>query len=559
MKRAGTELLAALAALAVSVAGQAPPATEIRTTFEVRYVAPGAVYISGGRDEGLAEGFHLQVKRVKPGEPTLSAEPFAQLVVTAVAAHSSACSIESSKEDLQVGDVAVISRQDLEALEAIQQSKTARRYAQVVTFTDGDPLEQEGHDYVPKPPSPEVNKVRGRVSYEFDLITDHDTGLRMMQHGMVVKLDANRIAGTYWSFNGYWRGRVNLSSGAEAQTITLMDLMNRTYTAGFTYNNPQKSYVMGIGRLYLPWATSLGTLDGAHFAWRLPHKLTVGTFAGSTPDPTVWDYKPNRQIGGAFVNLETGSYETLRFSTTVGLALTRLSWKAEREFAFTENMLSINQHFSIYHNLEADRLTPGRLGNTESGAVLSRSFLTARYQPWRWLTVDLNHNYFRTIPTFDLILVGTGLLDKFLFTGLSSGVRIELPYRITAYGNLGQSNRSGDARRTLNKMYGLGFRNVLGTGVQADLRHSDFSGAYGTGWYQSVSFSRELTERLRLQVMGGQQVFRSPLLTGARGFFMNSSFDWFLSRHYFLNAGVNLFRGGSLNYDQTFISLGYRF
>jgi hypothetical protein len=287
--------------------------------------------------------------------------------------------------------------------------------------------------------------------------------------------------------------------------------------------------------------------------------VTVGLFAGSTPDPTVWDYKPNRQIGGVFANVEAGSFDGVRYFGTAGLALTRLSWKAEREFVFTENIFSWKQYISLYHNLEADQLTPGRLGNLESGPVLSRSFFTARIQPWHWLAIDLNHNYFRTMPTFDLVLVGTGILDRLLFSGLSAGLRVDLPQHISVYGNIGQSKRNDDPRGSLNQMYGLVARNIAGTGVRADIRHSVFHGAFGNGWYQSLSLSRDLSDRLRFEIMGGQQEFDSPLTGQDRGFFMNSNVDWFLSLHYFLGGGINLFRGKLQDYDQTFFFIGYRF
>ncbi len=532
--------------------------SELRSKFEVRYVAPSSVYINGGRDEGLQEGFHLTLKRLKPGEPVLSADTVAQLVVTAVSAHSAVCDIESSKLDPEVGDVAQISQQDLESLQAIQQSKTARRYAQVVSFTDGDPLDQELRDYVPHPPSPEVNRVRGRISYEFNSITDHQAGLSTLQHGIAVRMDANRLGGTFWNFTGYWRGRVN-TSNSPVQTTTIQDLVNRTYTIGLFYNNPQSLYSIGVGRLYVPWATSLGTVDGGYVARRFGRRARLGFFAGSTPDPTAWNYKPNRQIAGVLANTEIGRFENLRITSTVGVAVTRLGWRAERQFAFTENSFSYKQLVSLYHNLEADQLVPGRLGNTESGAVISNSFFTARIQPLKWLTIEANHNYFRTIPTFDLVLVGTGLLDKYLFTGLSGGLRLELPGRITIYGNLGQNKRNDDVRRSLNQMYGIGFRNIFDTGVRADIRRSEFSGAYGSGWYQALQLSREIGERLRIEISGGQQEFRSTFTDDTRGFFMNSNIDWFLSRHYSIGGGINLYRGKIQDYDQTFFSLGYRF
>ena len=40
---------------------------------------------------------------------------------------------------------------------------------------------------------------------------------------------------------------------------------------------------------------------------------------------------------------------------------------------------------------------------------------------------------------------------------------------------------------------------------------------------------------------------------------MNSNIDWFLSRHYGLGGGINLYRGKIQNYDQTFFSVSYRF
>src|SRR5689334_15973277 len=139
----------------------------MRTRFEVRYIASGAVYLSGGREEGLQEGFRLRVKRLTPGEPELSAQTITQVVVTAVAAHSAVCSIDTPGAELQTGDIAEVLGDGLEILKTLQESKTARRYAQVVTFTEGDPLEQEQRDYLPRPPLPEVNRARGLVSYEF--------------------------------------------------------------------------------------------------------------------------------------------------------------------------------------------------------------------------------------------------------------------------------------------------------------------------------------------------------------------------------------------------------
>lgn len=535
------------------------PTKQIRSTFEVRYIATGAVYLAGGRDDGLQEGFHLTVRHREPGAASLSAEPIATLVVTAITAHSAVCSVESSKGPIQMGDTAQVSASDLATLEAVQQSKTARRYGQVVSFSEGDPIDQELRSEVPKPPLPEINRTRGRVSYEFDALRDNDAGLTTVQNAVVLRMDMTRIAGSYWNFTGYYRGRIDSSTSGAAQAQTVRDLLNRTYHLGFFYNNPESKYTIGVGRLFVPWATSLNTIDGGYIGRSMTRHITLATFAGSTPDPTAWDYQPGREIAGSLVNYSAGSFENVRLSSTAGLAVTRLHWKADREYAFFENNFQWKQVISVYHNLEADRLTPGRFGNTQSGVAIARSFLTVRVQPRKWLAIDVNHNYFRTIPSFDTLLLGTGLLDNFLFSGFSAGLRADVSKQITLYSTFGRSNRTGDSSSSLNQMYGVTFRDVYHTGVRADIRRSEFNGAFGKGWYQSVSLSRNVGERLQFDITGGTQEFLSTLTNNSRGFWVNGNADWFVIRHYILGGGVNLFLGNVQNYDQVFSSIGYRF
>jgi len=195
-------------------------------------------------------------------------------------------------------------------------------------------------------------------------------------------------------------------------------------------------------------------------------------------------------------------------------------------------------------------------GQTQFG---TDSVVRVDFEPVPWLAIDVNHNYFRNVPTFDTVLLGTGLLDKYLFTGLSAGLRVELPRGIAVYGSMGQNQRSGDARGSLNQMYGIAFRNVLGSRMRADLRHSVFHGPFGDGWYQSLSVSREVGERLRFEVQGGDQELRSLLSGHNRGFWMNSTVDRSIGTHYVMGAGLSMFRGNVQHYDQTYLSFGYRF
>ena len=534
--------------------GQAP---SVRTTYHVKQIAAGAVYLDGGSDDGLAEGMHLKVSRLAPGEAQMSSREIGEITVVAVASISAVCEVKDPAVAIQVGDAAALSPEDAEALEQVRNSKTIRHVAQTVAFTEGDPIEEELREYVPRPPSPEVNRIRGRIGFQESVIVDHSTGMATMQEGLVVRADMTRIDGGYWNFTGYWTGQITSRTGV-ASVTTLQDLLNRTYQIGFYYNNPHSRYVGGVGRFLLPWAPSLSTIDGGYLARRMNKEFTVGAFAGSTPNPTAWNYDPNQQMAGAFAAFERGSYQSVHFASTAGMAVTRSHWRPERQFLFFENTLMVGAKISIYHDLEVDRLAKALTTNGQNGPRLARSFLTMRYQPTKKLSFDFSHNYFRDTPTFALQLLGTGLLDQFLFQGFSGGLKWSPSQGATFYGNLGSSKRETDPKAALNYMGGV-ILNRLPIPFHVDLRYSRFNSSFGSGAYESVTLSRQMGDKIRFDVQGGLQSLNSSFTNQTRTKYGTADLDYLIGRHYLLGAGWTLYRGGALNYDQMFVNFGYRF
>ncbi len=533
-----------------------------RTAFVVKYVAAESIYLDGGADDGLVEGMELDVVRSAPGAAQLDARVVGAVRVIAVAAHSAACEIISGKGVLARGDLARLSAVDAEEISYLLTSKNSRHYAQVVSFTDldqGSPLEEEQRAYVPKPPLAEINRVKGQLGFQHSALFDRSSGTQSLQEGVVLRANMTRIGGTYWNFDGYWRGRVN-SRTRSLQQATLTDLINRTYEIGLKYANPSSQNVIGVGRLILPWAGSLSTLDGGYYGRRLRPSTTVGAFAGTTPDPTSWNFAPDRQIAGVFSNFDAGSFEDVRYTGTFGVAHSWRSWQPERQFVFAENHVSVNRDFSIYHSMEADNRSKGRFGSTTSGPVLSRSYLTLRTRAGKYLSFDVSHNYFRGVPTFDTRLLGTGLLDQLLFQGVSAGFQIDLPRRSAVYANFGRSASKSDEQTSLNYLVGFTYGRVPYLfGSRADFRTSHFSSSFGSGRYDAFSLSREMGEALRLEVQVGQQNFTSPLTSQARSRWVNSMLDWFVGAHYMLGFGFTYYRGRIQSYDQLFVNLGYRF
>ncbi len=555
--------------------GEAGP----ETRFKIKFVTGGIVYLEGGRSAGLADGQHLTVRRETPNDSGATNPGTAEIRVISVASTSAAAEIVSSNLDLRPGDVAYLSAQDIEKLKLLASSKESRKYPQVITFTEGDPMDEEVREHLPRPPSPEVNRLRGQIGFEYNSITEPGaTGMSSSNYGMLFRADMSRIGGSYWNLSGFYRGRFISQTPSSQQTLT--DLINRTYHLSLTYNNPDSHWVAGFGRLYLPWATSLDTIDGGYLG-RHYGKFTFGLFGGTAPDPTSWRYAPNRQIGGGFLNIEGGSYDNLRYTTTFGVAINRVDWHPDRQFAFFESGLYYKRYLSVYHDLETDFVlnssvnqsatsagaagasAPSNTGLTSSpfspGLNLSRDYLTVRYQPYRFIAFDATENYFANLPTFDERLIATGLLDKVLFQGLSGGVHLDLPYRISPYVDIGKSHSGGDQQGSWNKMYGVTWGNIMHSGFRADVRYSQFDSSFGHGIYRTLMIGRQLGESLRFDLQVGQQNFASALTSENRVRWMTSTFDWFISRHYFVASGVTIYRGKNQSYNQVYVDLGYRF
>jgi len=535
----------------------------LKTVFKVKYVAEGAAYLDGGRSSGLTEGMKLEVREtdlpVQQGSTGDASDPrvMAELEVIAVAETSAVTDIHSSKRAVKQGDLAYLSSGDAQALVQQQSLSATRKYPVVVTFTGDDPQDEEVRAEVPRPPPPSVNRARGWIGIDhMGTISHGDSGTTSSDLGLVVRADITRLNGTYWNVTGYWRGR--LSSQSSSSQPTLQDLINRTYHLGMTYENPNSRWVAGFGRLYLPWAPSLNTIDGGYFGARVGKSTTAGIFAGSTPDPTSWNYNPDQRIGGAFVNFQGGSYDDFYYTSTSGVGISTVKWTADRPFVFFENSISYKRYVSIYDSLQADS-PRGNAAVAAPGPGLSRNFLTVRLQVHPRLELDLNHNYFRDIPTFDTALIGTGLLDKYLFQGFSVGARAEVARQIFVYTDVGRSNRTGDATNSWNEMFGVTFGRLPWLGLRADAHYSRFNSPFGDGSYKSFSLSRDFSESLRLGVLAGTQDYVSTLATNNRSRFLNGNAEWSFGAHYFMQGGLTVNHGGALSYDQWMFTLGWRF
>ena len=530
--------------------------SKTQNAFRVKYILADAVYIDGGKPSGLAEGQRLIIRRKAASQSAEDSELIAEVVIESVAVTSAVGKVVLLKSEIVPGDMAWLPEQDEENRKTGPASQETKGRDQVAGLTKPAPAKQEIRGGITRPPLMEINRVRGRFTTDFSTLQGPESASSYMQTGFTLRLDATRLGGSYWKISGYHRARFQSRKPAASEE-TLTDLINRTYQLSVTYDNPNSSWVAGAGRLYVPWAASLSTIDGFYLGRRIG-KSILGVFGGTTPNPSSWNYSPDRQMGGVSVNFELGSFESVRFSSTSGVALSRIRWQPDRQFGFFENSLFYKRYLSIYSNVEADLLNNFQ-NSGQRRLVLSRSYFSLRLQPHEVISFNVNHNYFRNIPTFDTRLIGTGLVDKFLFQGFSGGFRLKLPYRLAVYGSAGRSSRTNDIRPSWNYSYGAAAADILRSGIKLDFRISKFDSSFGNGRYHSLFVSRGIGERFRFEVRAGQQKLASALTNQKRSRFINGHLDWLPGDRYFLGFGISVYRGQVQNYNQYFISFGYRF
>jgi len=538
-----------------SSAPATPSDADLHPSFKVRYVAEGAAYLNGGRSSGLAEGMTLLVHELAASgndDPNPQGTVVAELQIVSLAETSSVAEIHNPRRPLKPGDWAELSQADYARLG----EKPAPNLA-VSSLPQPESAVMPENDKPVQHPTAE-GRVRARVALDYSgLSSSGSTPGRSASVGLAIQTDSTHIAGTHWNLQGYWRGRLTTNSQPDESTI--QNYLDRTYIIQLYYDNPGSRWVAGFGRLYLPWAASLDTIDGGYGGRKITKEITAGIFFGSTPNPATWNYRPDQQIAGTFVNFEGGSLDNVHYTSTAGVALSFLKWQLDRPYLFLENAVSYSRHFSIYHSLIVDSPQGASTGGIAPGTGINRSYLTLRIEPRRWIGLELVHNYFRDVPTAATALIGTGTVDKLLYQGFNGTVRINLAKNVSVYTTVGRSDKTGDLKRSLNQNYGLALKDVGHSGIRADFHYSKFDSSFAGGIYRILSLSRSLGNRVMWDVQFGSQSLTSAFTVNQHSVFVDSSFDTNLTRHTFLQSGYTIEHGTQMSYDQWHLSLGYRF
>ena len=97
------------------------------------------------------------------------------------------------------------------------------------------------------------------------------------------------------------------------------------------------------------------------------------------------------------------------------------------------------------------------------------------------------------------------------------------------------------------------------TGIGIDGRFSKFDSAFASGSYRTLTVTRDLGQRYRLDLMGGRYDYNSSLAASSNSIYVNALFDMDLGTKLFFQGAFTTQRGGTADYNQFTTVLGYRF
>lgn len=397
-------ILAPVSPAAWAQGAKAAPAGKVPARgLTVTYLSTGAVYVDGGRQEGLEPGSRLVVRR--------SGDKIAELEVLYVAEHSASCRVVSALSSIRQGDAAVLA------------SVPAESVAEAPPAAVPEPARP-----VPEPlPAPVANpsprrsvprtRASGAISYGFQ---QYRNGGAVSSGGFDegtgrLSLRLRDLGGRPLDFRARMRSRTVTRSGF-GLSGNRSEQSDRLYELSLTYAPEGGRFAWQVGRLGVSPFVGIGYLDGALGQVRLTRRFHLGAFAGSRPEVAELGLASIGQKYGAFVRYATAADEGPGYAEVViaGIGEYAKAGAVSREYVSLESRFGSGSRWSLFARGEVDVNRDWRREMAGSATQVSNASISGSVrfrERWRWsLTYDQRRNYltYETKPrpedVFNLLL-----------------------------------------------------------------------------------------------------------------------------------------------------------
>lgn len=519
-----------VAFLAVALVSGVRPAVAQDTTAArsavITYLTSVTAYVAAGRDDGLAPGATLEVRR--------AGSVVGQLTVTDVSSHRAACSITRADQPLVVGDTATYRPVAAPPAPLSQASDAPRKSAR-------------------KGPAP----IRGRVGVRYLYSRGFDGVRTLSQPALDLRLDGANLGGSGIGLSVDVRARWTNAGGAG--TVSTTDGLARVYQASLFWDPVGGPVRAVVGRQMSPTLATVAFLDGVLVEGH-GRSWALGVVGGTEPDPVTFDPSGLVKDMGGYLQFRSAVGGARRWTATVGAMGSYTEGHSNREFAYLQGGY-MDTRFSAFFAQEIDYYAPWKV---EAGEPRSIS-PTSTYANLRWrianpVTIAAGYDNRRNVRLFrDAVNPETVFDDAFRqgywgSLGLNPGRHFQVG--LEARNGSGGASGRATAYSFTSGLYGLG---RLGMGVRA--RGTRYTNPASDGWLGSLAVSMAPASRISLELNGGIRSENNPLDDPAQRqlYWIGGYADVALLRAMYLMLSITHESGTLDGVDQGYVGLSYRF
>jgi hypothetical protein len=243
--------------------------------------------------------------------------------------------------------------------------------------------------------TPREDPIDGLVSFTsyINASTAAGTNVRNL---IRLRLSANEISNTRFSFNTYLIYRQNMPTKTEGSQAASSGLFN-VYNASLSYKK-DSSYSFSVGRFFNRRVASLGMMDGVYFEKQVG-KLYAGAIAGYRPDILTNDFNSNLFQYGGYVGLS--HFKGMKsVEISVGALQQQNKRNTDRRFLFFQGAATIGRRLSLFSSAEFDLYT---LDSTlqQSNSQLTNIHLATNYMVSEKIRLSVSYDSRKSIVYYE--------------------------------------------------------------------------------------------------------------------------------------------------------------
>ena len=524
-------------ALGAGALHAAPAVSPGPATTRVTYLAGGSVYLEAGRRDGLAEGDTLEVVG---GGRTVS-----KLIVRFISTARAVCDTLSALRMPAIGDLV-----RYRAHEVIPAPGPAP--VPEAAPSDSAGLAPGAGTVAPAgAPARRAERLRGRVGARY-LTLDPRGGGGYSQPALELRLEGANVGGAPIDLGVDVRGRRTYHGTAGIAD----DGEARVYRLAATVHDASGRRRVTLGRQLSSELSSVSLLDGARIEYA-GERWGAGVLSGAEPDPATWAVSGDILHHGAFV-ARRGRRGDARWSLTAGGVASFDHGQINRQFGFLQGSW-LDPRYSMFISEEADLNTGWKRAFGDPVVSLTNSFVSARAQLTRELSVNAGYDNRRTVRLYrDRETPETEFDDRHrqgAWLGAAAGLLRHL--RVSADGRWNNGG-AGGAYHALSGGLEAYRLPVLQAGAR--WRSTHFDGGVSRGWMHVMGLGVRPIGQSRIELSGGVRTSTDVLSgLGTRTRWEGLDLDLNVAPRWYLSLSAQHDHGGGFDAMQWQSSLSRLF